>query len=249
MKILVIADKESKFYWDFYEQGKLDGIDLIISAGDLDPHYLSFLATFAHCPILYVHGNHDDKYDKIPPDGCISIEDTIYVHDGVRILGLGGSLRYKIGTYQYEQREMRSRVRKLWLKLKLNKGFDILVTHAPAMGINDGDDRCHKGFEVFRTLIEKYKPRYFVHGHVHQSYGRKHKRLGICDETLVINAYETYIFEFENEYENQFEKTVEAEKKERELEEKYKKESEDRKREVAERENLKANQTSTESAT
>ena len=33
MKILVVADKESPYYWDFYEKGKLDGIDLIISCG------------------------------------------------------------------------------------------------------------------------------------------------------------------------------------------------------------------------
>ena len=41
MKILAIADEESKYLWDFYEKGKLDGIDLIISCGDLDPNYLS----------------------------------------------------------------------------------------------------------------------------------------------------------------------------------------------------------------
>ena len=79
MKILVIADKESKNYWDYYTPGKLDGIDLIISCGDLEPHYLQFLVTFAHCPVLYVHGNHDDKYDQIPADGCICIEDRIWV--------------------------------------------------------------------------------------------------------------------------------------------------------------------------
>ena len=46
MKILAIADVESKYLWDYFEKSKLEGIDLIISCGDLDPHYLSFLATF-----------------------------------------------------------------------------------------------------------------------------------------------------------------------------------------------------------
>lgn len=132
MKILVIADKESKNYWDYYTPGKLDGIDLIISCGDLEPHYLQFLVTFAHCPVLYVHGNHDDKYDQIPADGCICIEDRIWVFQGVRILGLGGSLRYKVGKNQYEQSEMNKRVKKLWFQFRKHKGIDILVTHAPA---------------------------------------------------------------------------------------------------------------------
>ncbi len=206
MKILAIADKESKNYWDFYEPGKLDDIDLIISCGDLNPHYLSFLVTFAHCPVLYVHGNHDDKYVQVPPEGCISIEDDIYVHNGVRILGLGGCLRYNAGVFQYEQVEMEKRVRKMFLKLKWHKGFDILVTHAPALFVGDGDDRCHKGFGIFRELLEKYKPKYFLHGHVHMSYGRKFSRHNVFGDTLIINPYETYIFEYETEYDKELEK-------------------------------------------
>ena len=45
MKILVLADEESKYLWDYFEKSKLEGIDLIISCGDLKPQYLSFLAT------------------------------------------------------------------------------------------------------------------------------------------------------------------------------------------------------------
>lgn len=35
MKILLLADEESKYLWDYFEKEKLDGIDLIISCGDL----------------------------------------------------------------------------------------------------------------------------------------------------------------------------------------------------------------------
>lgn len=59
MKILLLADEESKYLYDFFDKSKLEGIDLIISCGDLSPNYLSFLATFSSVPILYVHGNHD----------------------------------------------------------------------------------------------------------------------------------------------------------------------------------------------
>lgn len=195
MKILALADCESKWLWDYFDKSYLEGIDLILSCGDVKPQYLSFLATFTHVPILYVHGNHDDRYAEIPPDGCICIEDEIYVHDGVRILGLGGSMRYKPGKHQYTQREMHRRVRRMWWKLKRNKGFDILLTHSPAYQLNDGDDLPHRGFEAFRTLLDKYKPTYFVHGHVHLNYGRKFPRTSVYNETQVINAYEKHIFE------------------------------------------------------
>ncbi len=101
MKILLLADEESRYYWDFFEKKKLDGIDLIISCGDLAPQYLSFLATFAKVPILYVKGNHDHCYEDTPPDGCVGIDDDIYVHEGIRIMGLGGCMNYNGGRYQY----------------------------------------------------------------------------------------------------------------------------------------------------
>ena len=194
MKILVIADVECKAYWDFFRKSDFEGIDLIISCGDLDPQYLSFLVTMVPVPLLYVHGNHDDCYEKTPPEGCTCIENRIFLYEGVRILGLGGSMRYKHGKNQYTEAEMKHRIEKLWVQLWYRKGFDILVTHAPAKGINDGKDLCHHGFEAFLELLDKYSPRYFLHGHVHLTYGRI-PREAQYKETRVINAYDHYIIE------------------------------------------------------
>lgn len=199
MKILSIADEESKYLWDFFEKSKVEGIDLVISCGDLDPYYLSFLATFCSAPVLYVHGNHDSKYEHTPPEGCIDIEDKIYVHNGVRILGLGGSMLYSGGPHQYTERDMRVRVGKLWFQLLRHKGFDILVTHAPAYQLNDARDLPHQGFKVFLKLMEKYKPRFFLHGHVHMSYNRNQKRYDKYMDTHVINSYERCVFDYEDD--------------------------------------------------
>ncbi|MCI8293824.1 MAG: metallophosphoesterase [Hespellia sp.] len=197
MKILAIADEESTYLWDHYEKSKLEGIDLIISCGDLDPRYLSFLVTMTTVPVLYVHGNHDDRYERMPPEGCTCIEDQIYVYRGVRILGLGGSMRYKNGLHQYTQQEMRRRVKRLWYQLRKRKGFDILVTHSPAYHLNDGKDLPHQGFQAFVALMEKYRPKFFIHGHVHMSYGRQYKRYDQYQDTQIINAYDRCVFEIE----------------------------------------------------
>lgn len=199
MRILAIGDEESKSLWDFWDKSKIEGVDLIISCGDLDPRYLSFLVTLSSVPVLYVHGNHDGKYETKPPEGCTCIEDQIFVYQGVRILGLGGSMRYRPGPHQYTERDMKRRVARLWFQLFRHRGFDILVTHAPAYQLNDGRDLPHQGFQVFRTLMEKYRPKYFLHGHVHMSYGRMHKRYDKYEETHIINVYEKCIFEFEDE--------------------------------------------------
>lgn len=195
MKILAIADVESKALWDYYHPDRLKDVDVIISCGDLDPHYLSFLATFFSGPVLYVHGNHDGSYEKTPPEGCISIEDRIYEYGGVRFLGLGGSVRYKPGSHQYTQMEMNLRIIRLWFQLKIHRGFDVLVTHAPAYGLGDGADLPHAGFKGFRTLMEAYRPPFFVHGHVHLSYDPLAKRILRYHDTTIINAYEKYLFE------------------------------------------------------
>jgi Icc-related predicted phosphoesterase len=199
MKILTLADVESQYLWDFFEKSKLEGVDLILSCGDLEPQYLSFLATFAKGPVLYVHGNHDDRYEQTPPEGCICIDGTVYNYMGVRIAGLGGSIRYKAGINQYTEREMRRRATRLLPRLALYGGMDILLTHAPAKGLNDGTDHAHQGFETFNRIMDRFHPAYFIHGHVHANYGRNFKRVSQYGETTVINAYERHMVEFERE--------------------------------------------------
>lgn len=197
MKILAISDTESKLLWDYFDRKYLADIELILACGDLDPDYLSFLATFCHGPVLYVHGNHDGKYERRPPEGCICVEDRIYVHNGIRILGLGGSMRYKPGPHQYTESQMFLRTLKLWPSLQRHKGFDILLTHAPAKGQGDLDTPAHAGFETFLTLMDRYRPAYHVHGHVHLNYtAGKLPRIRTYKDTTLINAYERHTFEF-----------------------------------------------------
>ena len=101
MKILLIADKAEPILWDHLDKRKLEGVELVLSCGDLPASYLSFLTCFTPAPILYIHGNHDDRYASEPPEGCTCIEDTVYTYKGIRILGLGGSMRYNNGINQY----------------------------------------------------------------------------------------------------------------------------------------------------
>lgn len=197
MNILVLADQESKYLYDYYEPGRLKDIDLIISCGDLRPEYLTFFVSLCNTPLLYVKGNHDTKYDENPPDGCICIDGDIYVHNGVRIMGLGGCMEYiPKSPNQYTEEKMTLRVIGMCFKILRHRGFDILVTHAPAYHVNDLEHLPHRGFKIFRTLMEKFKPKYFIHGHVHSNYSRNFKRIDTYHETTVVNAYDYYIIQY-----------------------------------------------------
>lgn len=193
MRILCVADEEDKSYWDYFKPEKLAGIDLIISAGDLKASYLSFLVTMGHAPVLYVHGNHDHRYEITPPEGCDCIDDKVVEFRGYRIAGLGGCKHFRKGPQQYTEKDMRKRARKL--RWKLRKGVDILVAHAPAAGYGDLDDLTHSGFQTFVDLIDDYKPLYFLHGHIHSSYNHRLQREYVRGDTKLINVGKTYILD------------------------------------------------------
>lgn len=197
MKILLLADQAEPTLWEHLDKRKLDGVELVLSCGDLPAEYLSFLTCFTTAPILYVHGNHDARYAKKEPEGCICIEDTVYNHNGLRILGLGGSMRYRPGPHMYTEQEMQKRVKKLRFRLWRSKGFDILLAHSPAYGLGDDTDLAHTGFQIFNDLIDRYQPRLLVHGHVHQSYQHNFKRIRERGQTQAINAFGYYILDLD----------------------------------------------------
>ncbi len=198
MKILAVADKECTALWDFYRPGKLDDYRLILSCGDLKSSYLSFLVTMGHCPVIYVHGNHDENYGKNPPEGCVCADDRLVVCGGLRILGLGGCCRYRPGSHQYSQKEMATRIRRLKRAIRLAGGVDIVLAHAAPKGVGDADDYAHRGFEAFLALIDEYSPQYLLHGHVHLNYGHSIPRCREYGGTRVVNCCERFELEAES---------------------------------------------------
>ena len=195
MKILLLADTPDKALWDHLDKRRLEGVELVISCGDLPASYLSFLTCFTEAPVLYVHGNHDAEYESKPPEGCVCIEDGVFAYKGLRLLGLGGSMRYKPGPYQYTDKQMARRARKLRWELKRAGGVDIVVTHAPMRGVGDAEDLCHRGFESLKALVEKYHPAVLCHGHVHKEYSFQFKRERDYEGTRVINAWTSYVID------------------------------------------------------
>ncbi|HBA97406.1 MAG TPA: metallophosphoesterase [Lachnospiraceae bacterium] len=196
LKILFISDEPVPVLWDYFDSTRLEGIDMVISCGDLPPQYLSFLATFFTGPVLYVHGNHDECYISTPPDGCTCIDGCVYEFEGVRIAGLGGCMKYRKGNFQYTEKQMFMRTIRLYLKIFLHRGLDIFVAHAPAYGLNDGQDLPHRGFRCFHYLFKRFHPKYFVHGHMHFSYNYSQKRICTHNNITVINACEQYVLDY-----------------------------------------------------
>ena len=216
-RILAVADEveESLYRTDL----KAMGLDLIVGCGDLPFDYLEALVTLTNVPLLYIPGNHDpdlkrraqaispedivkpfsfwrDEDGSIGPEGCLNIDGRVTEAAGLRIAGLGGSMRYTSGPNQYTQSEMNRRAIALEARARLGslmgrrsrsaRHVDVLLTHSPPLGVGDDDDPCHEGFAAFHGLVKRLSPSVLLHGHIHP-YGRQVEELQI-DQTRVINT-------------------------------------------------------------
>ena len=142
-------------------------VRLIIGCGDLPADYLEYVVTQLNVPLVYVPGNHDSDNYGIP--GGRSVDGRRVREAGLSIAGLGGSIRYKPeGKHQYTEAEMGYRVARLLLKVRSRgRSVDILMTHAPHKGVQDGPDLVHTGFACFHALLKIGRPKVMLHGHTH----------------------------------------------------------------------------------
>jgi Icc-related predicted phosphoesterase len=189
MKLLCVSDTVVPELDDQVRSDKLGPVDLVISCGDLPPEYLGFLRNTLHAPVYYVRGNHDIRYDGKPPERCLNIHGRIVRHGPLKILGLEGSRWYNDGPIQYTEEQMRYMVWRLRPRIWFNGGLNMIVTHAPPRYIHDAEDRCHRGFKIFRKLIQWYTPHFFLHGHIHALFADDSQRSTQVGDTRVVNCY------------------------------------------------------------
>ena len=186
--------------------------DLIVSCGDLSFDYLEYLVSSLNVPLLYVPGNHDASLKRadttwtplqqeVPapgPEGCENVDGRVSEVHGLRVAGLGGSLRYKPGPNQYTQAQMRWRAINLEVRIRLKRlrsgrKLDVLVTHAPPFELPGAEDAAHVGFVAFHRIISDLRPLLLVHGHVHP-YGRTRPERRI-DGTRIVNVIPSRLIE------------------------------------------------------
>jgi len=214
LKILAISDEVVPHIYSERIRALYDDVDLVIGCGDVPFYYLEYVVSMLHAPLFYVHGNHDHEKQYMA-DGrvatsaevCVCIDDEVSSLDGLTVnkgglllAGLGGSIRYRPGKHQYTNNQMRRRIIRLLPNLLLNhlrfgRFLDILITHAPPLGIHDKPDRAHVGFQVFNDFMQRFRPRYLLHGHSHVVRNNAATRAEYLS-TEVVNVYPYCLIEF-----------------------------------------------------
>ncbi|MDO9378943.1 MAG: metallophosphoesterase [Nocardioidaceae bacterium] len=188
VRVLAVADEVVESFWR--SKARDLAPDLVVAAGDLPWDYVEFIASSVDVPVAFVPGNHDPEVlrsrvsrsglhtvaglpcDAPRPHGVTHVDGDVIDLAGLRIAGLGGCVRYRPGPHQYSQREYAGKVRRLSRRLRRLErrdpgGLDLLLTHAPPLGMGDGDDRPHVGIAALVGFLEQAQPTWHLHGHVH----------------------------------------------------------------------------------
>ena len=199
MKILALSDQVVPMIYSPIVAERFADVELIVGCGDLPAYYLEYVITQLNVPLVYVPGNHDSDNLSVP--GGIAVDGKLVDINGVLIVGLGGSRRYKRkGKHQYSEAEMRWRSACLLFALlstRLRKGrwVDLLITHAPPQGIHDAPDLAHRGFATFRHLLRIFRPSMMLHGHSHvlRNLDKTRSQLYECE---IVNVFPYQVIDF-----------------------------------------------------
>jgi hypothetical protein len=206
VRVLAVSDEVDERLWG--PEVRRLAPDLVVGCGDVSFELLGGLAEATGAPLVFVPGNHDPDIagykstaqglvvragfvTRAPwPDGTINADGRIVDAAGLRLAGLGGSIRYREGPNQYTERQQRRRARRLAVRarwrLRDRAPVDVVLAHSPPRGLGDGDDPAHRGFDALQVLARALRPRLLLHGHVAPTPGAGDHWIGA---TRVVNVF------------------------------------------------------------
>lgn len=221
MKILCISDHIDPLVYSQGIKQRFKDVELVLSAGDLPLSYYDFIMSALNKPLLFVFGNHNLKgleyyrartdalarfqplrrETEMPAGGAVHLHGRVRREKRVLVAGLGGSRWYNGGENQYTDLQAYLLLALLVPRLVLNRlrfgrYLDVMLTHAPPRGLQDGEDPCHRGFKALLWFMRVFRPRYLVHGHIHLFSGGA-ARTTRYRQTTVVNAYDHVVIEVE----------------------------------------------------
>lgn len=162
--------------------------DVVVHSGDFtmtgtEKEALDFLNWFCDLPYahkIFICGNHDDCLYGANIDGldsnvhylCNSAIDI----DGIKFYGVPMFMGDCVTDRQ--QRNI----------TKIPSDTDVLITHSPAYGILDFDDKINYGDEQLLAKVLEIQPRLHLFGHIHAQHGILTERGITFSNGAIMNA-------------------------------------------------------------
>lgn len=173
MKLLALADLHGELAGlDFLPKGGYDAVVFVGDVTDFGPAGLARevvrkLKALGK-PVLVTPGNCDPReVERVLEEEGVNLHRKSTVINKIKFFGLGGSNPTPFDTpFELSETEMKK-------ALETQGGGDVLLSHAPPK--NTACDLLpngmHVGSTAVREVIEEYRPKVVVCGHVHEAVG------------------------------------------------------------------------------
>jgi Icc-related predicted phosphoesterase len=89
---------------------------------------------------------------------------AVVTEAGIQLIGFSGSPIYSHRGMQVSSLGMWAKVLRAWAGASRARPV-LVVTHAAPRGMNDDEDKAHRGFTAFRWLVDRLSPPLWLHGH------------------------------------------------------------------------------------
>lgn len=199
MKVATISDTHArhKSLTSLATNLRLPEADVLIHAGDFTPmgrrgETVDFIKWFNRLPyakLLLIAGNHDmmcqdnpDEFRRILAEygeNITYLENAGVEVGGIKFWGSPVTPRFHDWAFGWDLDQRRT----LWNNIPADT--DVVITHGPPHGIRD---RCIPsgdlaGCPALAARLLEIKPKYHVHGHIHEGYGTS-----LIDGTWYVNS-------------------------------------------------------------
>lgn len=168
MRMIVISDTHSCLDKDEFAKfvAEHENFDVCLLLGDHSVGDVDIILQYIDKEKLYaLLGNHDNNY--IGKFNLKNLNGTVINVNGVKILGIQGSYKYKPDDFpSFTQKES--------IEFLNNKEkVDILVSHDAPYGLSERNDVAHQGLFGILYYLFKNKVPYCIHGHLHTPYSKE----------------------------------------------------------------------------
>jgi len=161
IRFLAVSDEPDRTLEHEVNRRNIGHLDAILSCGDLEPDWLSFLGDAFSVPLVRVLGNHDRDHPDLEQVVPHPLRASVTSRFPVPLVGLSWAGEAPVRG----DRSAWAQALRITCARLLRPGAVLVASHVPPTGAGDGPDPYHRGYDAYRWLVNRLRPPLWLHGH------------------------------------------------------------------------------------